>query len=61
MTPGLCDHNHEVSRRRAEAVRRRLIESGVAPERIRAAAYGRERLIAECGAARLRARRTGAP
>ena len=31
---GASSHNLEVSRRRAEAVRRRLIESGVAPERI---------------------------
>lgn len=46
---GAGDHNLEMSWRRAEAVRRRLIESGVAPERIRAAAYGRERPIAECG------------
>jgi peptidoglycan-associated lipoprotein len=46
---GAVDHNLEMSWRRAEAVRRRLIESGVAPERIRAAAYGRERPIAECG------------
>ena len=42
--------NLEVARRRAEAVRRRLIESGVAAERIQAVAYGRERLIAECTA-----------
>jgi peptidoglycan-associated lipoprotein len=47
---GLNAHNLEVSRRRAEAVRRRLIESGVAPERIVVQAYGRERLIAECTA-----------
>ena len=46
---GAVSHNLEVSRRRAEAVRRRLIESGVAPERIRIAAYGRERPIARCG------------
>ncbi len=46
---GAISHNLEVSRRRAEAVRRRLIESGVAPERIHTAAYGRERPIAECG------------
>jgi outer membrane protein OmpA-like peptidoglycan-associated protein len=44
-------HNIEVSRRRADAVRRRLIQMGVAPERIRIVAYGRERLIAECAAA----------
>ena len=45
---GALNHNLEVSRRRAEAVRRRLIEMGVAPERIRAVAYGRERLVADC-------------
>lgn len=41
-------HNREVSHRRADAVRRRLIQMGVTPERIRIVAYGRERLIAEC-------------
>jgi peptidoglycan-associated lipoprotein len=41
-------HNQEVSQRRADAVRRRLIQMGVAPERIRVVAHGRERLIAEC-------------
>jgi peptidoglycan-associated lipoprotein len=41
-------HNREVSQRRADVVRRRLIQMGVAPERIRIVAYGRERLIAEC-------------
>src|SRR5207253_3037580 len=44
-------HNLELSRRRADAVSRRLISMGVAPERIRTVAYGRERLIAECAAA----------
>ena len=44
-------HNQEVSQRRADAVRRRLIQMGVAPERIRIVAYGRERPIAECVAA----------
>ena len=34
MTLAPESHNLEVARRRAEAVRRRLIESGVAPERI---------------------------
>ena len=47
---GVEAHNLEVSRRRAEAVRRRLIESGVAPERIFVQAHGRDRLIAECTA-----------
>jgi peptidoglycan-associated lipoprotein len=44
-------HNLSLSQQRAEAVRRRLIQMGVAPERIRAAAFGRERLIADCAAA----------
>jgi peptidoglycan-associated lipoprotein len=43
--------NIEVSHQRADAVRRRLIQMGVAPERIRIVAFGRERLIAECSAA----------
>jgi peptidoglycan-associated lipoprotein len=45
---GTARHNLEVSQRRAQAVRARLIERGVAPERIGIVAYGRERLIAEC-------------
>ena len=44
-------HNQEVSQRRADVVRRRLIQMGVAPDRIRIVAYGRERLIADCTAA----------
>src|SRR5215471_10573242 len=43
-------HNLSLSQQRAEVVQRRLIQMGVAPERIRAAAFGRERLIADCGA-----------
>jgi outer membrane protein OmpA-like peptidoglycan-associated protein len=45
--PGRDDHR--LSEQRAEAVRRRLIEAGIAPERIRAVAYGRRQLIAQCG------------
>ncbi len=41
--------DHRLSQQRAEAVRRRLIEAGVAPERIRTIAYGRRHLIALCG------------
>lgn len=48
---GGFDHNFELSRRRADAVSRRLIQMGVAPERVRTVAYGRERLVAECAAA----------
>jgi peptidoglycan-associated lipoprotein len=44
-------HNLSLSQQRAEAVQRRLIQMGVAPERISAAAFGRERLIADCAAA----------
>jgi peptidoglycan-associated lipoprotein len=42
--------NLEVSERRAQVVRRRLMELGIDPRRIRAVAYGRERLVAECPA-----------
>jgi outer membrane protein OmpA-like peptidoglycan-associated protein len=45
---GSINHNLDVSWRRAEAVRRRLIESGVAADRIRIVGFGRERRIAEC-------------
>ena len=45
---GGTDHNLEVSQRRADVVRRRLIQMGVAPERVRIVAYGRARPIAEC-------------
>jgi peptidoglycan-associated lipoprotein len=48
---GGIDHNLDLSRRRADAVSRRLIQLGVAAERIRTVAYGRERLVAECAAA----------
>ncbi len=48
---GSNGHNLELSQQRADAVRRRLILLGVAPERIRSIAYGRQRLIAECGGA----------
>jgi peptidoglycan-associated lipoprotein len=47
---GAPAHNQEVSWRRAEAVRQRLIERGIAAGRIRVMAYGRERPIAECSA-----------
>jgi peptidoglycan-associated lipoprotein len=45
---GSARHNLEVSRRRAEAVRQRLIERGVASERIGILAFGKTRRIAEC-------------
>jgi peptidoglycan-associated lipoprotein len=45
---GDTQQNLLVSRMRAEAVRQRLIELGVAAERIRTVAYGRLRLLADC-------------
>jgi peptidoglycan-associated lipoprotein len=48
---GSPSQNQEVSERRAEVVRRRLIQMGVASDRIRVVAFGRERLIADCTAA----------
>jgi outer membrane protein OmpA-like peptidoglycan-associated protein len=44
--PGGLDH--QLSEHRAQAVRQRLIEAGIAPERIRIVAYGRRQLIAAC-------------
>jgi peptidoglycan-associated lipoprotein len=40
--------DRELSLRRAQAVRARLIELGVAPERIRIMAFGRAMQVAEC-------------
>ena len=48
---GGVDHNLAISQQRAEVVRRRLVQMGVAPARIRALAFGRQRLIADCAAA----------
>jgi len=45
---GGAARNMDLSVARAEAVRRRLIELGVAPWRVRTVGHGRERLIAEC-------------
>lgn len=47
---GAPGHNRDMSERRAEMVRRRLMQMGIAPERIRAVAYGRQRLVADCPA-----------
>jgi peptidoglycan-associated lipoprotein len=47
---GAARHNLEVSVRRAEMVRERLIQLGVARGRIRTVAYGRQRLVADCAA-----------
>jgi peptidoglycan-associated lipoprotein len=47
---GASSHNFEMSQQRADIVRRRLIQMGVAPERIRTVAYGRDRLVADCPA-----------
>jgi outer membrane protein OmpA-like peptidoglycan-associated protein len=40
---GRPSRNLEISQRRAEAVRQRLIESGVSPARLQAKGYGAER------------------
>ncbi len=45
---GAARLNLEIAQRRAEAVRRRLIELGVRQERIHTVAYGRLRLLADC-------------
>lgn len=45
---GDSEQNLTVSRQRAESVRQRLIELGVAPQRIRTVAYGKLRLLADC-------------
>jgi outer membrane protein OmpA-like peptidoglycan-associated protein len=45
---GAASHNLEMSERRAEVVRRRLIQLGIAPERIHTVAYGRRKLLADC-------------
>lgn len=48
---GSAAYNSELSERRAEAVRQRLVEEGVGPERIRISAHGRDRRIATCSTA----------
>jgi outer membrane protein OmpA-like peptidoglycan-associated protein len=47
--PGTSDENSVISAGRAEAVRSRLLEGGVEPERIVTAVYGRNRPVAICG------------
>ena len=47
--PGSAADNTALAARRAEAVRRRLVEEGVPPERIAVVAYGREQPVAVCG------------
>ncbi len=46
--PGSTADLKALSAARAQVVRARLIEDGVAPERIRAVAYGAERRVADC-------------
>lgn len=43
-------HNLDISRKRAEAVRLRLVQMGISPHRISTVAFGRARLVAECSA-----------
>ena len=45
---GTSDDNMTLSRQRADAVRQRLIELGVATERIRITAFGRNQTVADC-------------
>ncbi len=49
--PGSTDENRAVALARAEAVRQRLIEEGIAPERLRTVSVGRGRRVAECDGA----------
>jgi peptidoglycan-associated lipoprotein len=46
--PGSGSDNFQISFQRASAVRGRLVEMGVSPERVRQVAYGKERMIAAC-------------
>jgi peptidoglycan-associated lipoprotein len=45
---GTSDDNMALSRQRADAVRQRLIELGVATDRIRVTAFGRDQTVADC-------------
>ena len=46
--PGSRDVNQSLAARRAEAVRARLVEEGVAAQRLRIVAIGREKPVADC-------------
>mgnify|MGYP001767361588 CR=1 FL=1 len=46
--PGTPEQNMALSLKRAEAVRTYLASRGVAPERMRVKAYGRDRLVRDC-------------
>jgi peptidoglycan-associated lipoprotein len=48
---GGAEENMLLARRRAEAVRLRLTDFGIDPERLTVAAFGRDRLVADCAAA----------
>jgi peptidoglycan-associated lipoprotein len=45
---GSVQHNQEMAHRRAEMVRRQFMQMGIAAERIRVVAYGRDRPVAQC-------------
>ena len=45
---GTSEDNMRLSRQRADAVRQRLIELGIAGERIHAVAFGRNQTVADC-------------
>jgi peptidoglycan-associated lipoprotein len=46
--PGGVEENRRMAIERAEAVRQRLLEEGVPPERLKIATFGRSQRIAEC-------------
>jgi peptidoglycan-associated lipoprotein len=45
---GTSDDNMTLSQQRADAVRRRLIDLGIATDRIRISAFGRNQTVADC-------------
>lgn len=45
---GSRDFNHELSRRRAEAVKAKLVEFGIEPHRIEVLALGRDKPLTDC-------------
>lgn len=45
---GSRDSNHELSRRRAEAVKAKLVEFGIEPHRMEVLALGRDRPLTDC-------------
>lgn len=46
--PGSDDANRDVAQKRADAVRNRLVEEGVAPDRLKAVGLGRTQRVSQC-------------